>query len=142
VLYSGLLFQVNCFVCMYANLLFALKFINFGSNIAWTFMWILNWNCDSKMVGLIGFIHGMLSLMNLFLLLGTKIVGKNSCSAKLWRTFTFVSIVILLICYLLTLLNFFSIGGCLKSNYIILIYQRYGLIELICPILLLIFLRS
>lgn len=128
---------------MWANLYFGLKYAHLGSNIVWTFMFFGESNgCGQVLIAIIASIHGVISVIGLITFVVLKILRKTTCTAKCWKYIISISIICMLFCYLLCILELLVPLKCQKASYFINSYKIYGLIELVSPILLLIFLKT
>jgi hypothetical protein len=61
---------------------------------------------------LVALIHGMLSLTGMALFLLNKVLKKTSLTAKIWRAFTFVSLIAMLFCYVVVLFGLLAGKSC------------------------------
>jgi hypothetical protein len=61
---------------------------------------------------LVALIHGMLSLTGLSLLLLNKFLKKTALTAKIWKAFTFVSLIAMIFCYILVLFGLLAGKSC------------------------------
>lgn len=136
-----LIFVINAFLVMWCNLYFALKFANLGCNLVWTFFWLQN-SCSNAFVSMIGAIHGFLSIVGLLIFVIFNFIGKKTSTARFWKQIFFLSIVLMIFCYVLAFLAEGSASTCDGSHLFVLAYQKFGLIEIISPILLLIFMNT
>jgi hypothetical protein len=127
---------------MWSNLYFGLKFAHFAGQILWTFMWLQTRNCNNVILATIGIIHGFLSIIGFVVFLIINILKKNSTTAKCWRQLYIISIALMIICYILSFVVEPSLGSCANGLLFVKTYQKFGLIELISPILLLVFLNT
>ena len=97
---------------MWSNLYFSLKYAHFGSNIVWFCMWFTAGTCDSALVTLVALIHGILSVSGLLLFLINRFLKKTLFTAKVWRAFTFISLVAMVFCYAIILLGLMAGQSC------------------------------
>jgi hypothetical protein len=81
-------------------------------------------------------------MVNFFTALSGWVLGSSRFLAGKWRGLTLASIVVLVVCYLLVLLGQQQVVKCPSLNYFFHIYTKVGLLELVPPILLLIFVRE
>jgi hypothetical protein len=91
---------------------------------------------------LIALIHGMLSLTGMVLLILNKFLKKTSLTAKIWRAFTFVSLIAMVFCYVVVLFGLLAGKSCESAEFFKKVYELYGIIEIVSPGLILIFLKS
>lgn len=61
---------------------------------------------------LVALIHGMLSLAGMALFLINKFMKKTSFTAKVWRAFTFVSLIAMVFCYIIVLFGLLAGKSC------------------------------
>lgn len=97
-----LIFVVLALLVMYCNLYFGLKFVHFGGGIFWTFLWLQALSCGNVLLAFIGIIHGVLSVFGFVVFVIMNMIKKNSMTAKCWRQLYILSIVVLLLCYILS----------------------------------------
>jgi hypothetical protein len=97
---------------MWSNLYFSLKYAHFGSNLVWFLMWIFGGNCESVLVMLVALIHGILSFFGIIIFLFNRFMKKTVLTAKIWRAFTFVSLIAMVFCYLMVLLGLLAGKSC------------------------------
>lgn len=97
----SVVFVAAALVVMWANLYFGLKFMNFGCNLVWTFLWIQGAYCANFLVAMIGIIHGILSLTGLVIFLLLSLLRKNTKTAKCYHYLYLCSLICLLFCYIL-----------------------------------------
>lgn len=128
---------------MWTNLYFGLKYAHLGCNLVWTFLYFTeHQKCGQFLILLIACIHGILSIIGMIMFLILKFLRKTSVTAKGWKVLMGSSIVLMLVCYLLCILELILPDKCEDASYFINSYKFYGLVELISPILLLIFLQT
>lgn len=142
VLASAILLQVSILVTMISNLFIVLKFLHFGSNIVWLFIWVGGIECarfDSDMVVTI---HSLLSLVNIITLFLYRIYGKTLGIVRFWKTLCVASLFLMLFCYLVVLIGADSPGNCHEGRFFTKLYLRYGLFELVSPLLAILFVRN
>jgi hypothetical protein len=138
---SALVFLMSSIVVMWSNLYFSLKFAHFGSNIVWFIIWILGGSCDGLLITLVAVIHGLLSVTGFLLFIVNKIMKKTSFTAKMWKAFACISLFLMIFCYILILFDLMGDALCEQEEFFKKNYQVFGLIEILSPILILIFLR-
>jgi hypothetical protein len=97
---------------MATTLYFSLKYAHFGSNLVWFLIWVVGGSCESPLVMLVALIHGMLSLTGMILFGINKILKKTSLTAKIWRAFTFVSLIAMVFCYVVVLFGLLAGKSC------------------------------
>jgi hypothetical protein len=97
----SIIFIVNAVIVMWANLYFGLKYINFGSNILWCFLWVQSWECSCTLIGIIGVIHGLLSVVGVVVFLVLNLLKKNNTTAKCYKYLYTISIILLIFCYII-----------------------------------------
>jgi NADH:ubiquinone oxidoreductase subunit K len=137
------LFVAAAFLVMYVNLLFALKFANFGCNFAWAAFWLLSsQQCGSFFVAVIGFVHLLLSVVGLIAFAVTNALRKNIVTANFWKYGFVVSIVAMALCFVVSLIAAGASRGCGPASLFILTYQKFGAVEVVSPVLLLAFLNT
>jgi hypothetical protein len=61
---------------------------------------------------LVALIHGLLSLTGVSLFLINKFLKKTSLTAKVWRAFTFVSLISMIFCYVIVLFGLLAGKSC------------------------------
>jgi len=64
------------------------------------------------LVMLIALIHGMLSIAGMALFLVNKFLKKTSFTAKIWKAFTFVSLIAMVFCYVVVLFGLLAGKSC------------------------------
>lgn len=138
----SIVFVLNALIVMWANLYFGLKYINFGSNILWTFLWLQAWSCSNILIGFIGIIHGVLAVLGLIIFLVLNIMKKNNKTAKCYKYLYTASIILLIFSYIVCWIAEPTTTSCQAGQFFVLAYQKFGLIEIISPILLLMFLNT
>ena len=138
----NVIFITSAFFVMWANLYLGLKFAHFGSNIIWTFMWLEATHCHHFVIGFVGFTHGFFSLIGIVSFLIMNFMGKTQLTSKYWKYLYAISLFAMILCYLLVLIALPSSHTCSQTNLFAKTYQVFGLIEMVSPILLLIFLNT
>jgi hypothetical protein len=71
-----------------------------------------------------------------------SVLRKNANTAKFWKQIYAFSVALMLFCFVVSLVATSSSRSCGSSEMFILTYQKFGAIEIISPILLLIFLNT
>ena len=137
-----LVFVVSAVFVMWCHMYFGLKFANLGCNIVWSIFWIKSSYCGNAFVAIIGAIHCILSVVGLISFVILNFAGKNTKTAKFWKQIFFISVALMLFCYVLSFLAEGSASSCAPSHLFVLTYQKFGFLEIISPILLLIFLNT
>lgn len=66
---------------------------------------------------LIALIHGMLSLTGMVLFLTNKFLKKTSFTAKVWRAFTFVSLIAMVFSYVIVLFGLLAGRSCPSAEF-------------------------
>ena len=139
----GVIFHFNALILMWTNLYLGIKFAHFGSNIVWPLMWFMEINtCGSKFLSFIAIVHAVFSVIGFLTFVVLHLMSKSSFTASCWRKITIISIVMMVICYLVILLFLLIAPECNSVSYFVISYQRFGLIELLSPILILMFMRT
>lgn len=129
---------------MAGDLFIVLKYLHFGSNLVWLAIWYsaeAN-HCSRVNHALIAFIHAILSVLNCSSILISKLLGNLFSHNSHWRTLTSISLFMMLVCYLLILVDGPIQPECHSSKFMQKTYIGYGLLEMLSPLLLLIFLRE
>jgi hypothetical protein len=135
-------FAISAIIVMYFNLYFSLKFANLGCNIVWTAFWIQSSYCGSIFIAAIGFIHGVLSALGLLSFIVMSVLRKSTTTAKFWKQIYVVSIALMVFCFVIALIATSSSRSCGSEEMFVLTYQKFGAIEIVSPVLLLIFLHT
>ena len=137
-------FQMNAIIIMSGDFYRTIKYTYFGSNIVWTAIWysLMVGSCSQIWDGSIGFIQAILSLANFMVLLSGICLGNTCFLARQWRWLTLSSFIGQIMCYLIALLGKQQVIKCPSLVYFMNMYTIYGLVELILPLLLLIFLDN
>jgi len=68
--------------------------------------------------------------------------GKFSLITELWKLITLISVFVMILCYLILLIGLVDGETCVDAKFIDKVYERYGILEIISPILILVFLRG
>lgn len=139
---SAFILLLSSVIIMASTLYFSLKYAHFGSNIVWFLMWLFGETCVSIPVTLVAVIHGLLSFTGFLLFIINKFQRKTSFSAKLWKVFTCVSVTLMIVCYLIILFGLIGGPSCQSAEFFKKNYEIYGLLEIVSPILILIFLKG
>lgn len=139
---SALIFQLSVLVTMVSNLFIVLKFLHFGSNILWFFLWLTSTKCDRVDFAIVGLVHAVLSVLNAATLLLYRWYGKTKGIVQFWKTLCVCSIFLMVLCYLIVLLGLTQEDSCQKGEFFAVVYERYGLFEIISPLLVTAFLRN
>jgi uncharacterized membrane protein YkvI len=71
-----------------------------------------------------------------------SVLRKNANTAKFWKQIYAFSIALMLFCFIVSLIATSSGKSCGTADMFILTYQKFGAIEIISPVLLLIFLNT
>lgn len=127
---------------MISNLFIVLKYLHFGSNIVWCFIWIATFDCHRVDFAIVSVIHMVLSFVNLVALFLYRWYGKSKGIVQFWKTSCVCSIFLMLLCYLVVLLGLTQEDLCQNGQFFAELYERYGLFELISPLLVMAFLRN
>lgn len=61
---------------------------------------------------LIALIHGMLSITGLILFLLNRLLKKTAFTAKVWKAFTFVSLIAMIFCYVVVIFGLLAGKSC------------------------------
>ena len=79
--------QVDILVAMLGDLFLVLKYLHFGCDLVWTFLWYLLalGKCSQVYVEIVGVIHVLLGLVNFFTFFSGSVFGSNSFLAKRWK---------------------------------------------------------
>jgi hypothetical protein len=102
---SAIVLQVSVLVTMVSNLFIVLKFLHFGSNIVWFFIWTTTLECSRIDTALIVIVHSILSIANVVTLILYRWFGKTLAIVKFWKTLCVSSIFLMIFCYLVVLLG-------------------------------------
>ena len=130
-------------IIMWANLYFALKYAHLGSNVVWTFMWMIGGNfCAHGLIAMIACIHGILSISGLVIFIGLKFFRKTSFTEKVWKYLMILSIGAMLFCFLMCIFELLIPEKCQNVSHFRQSYKIFGLIEVLSPVLLIIFLKT
>lgn len=124
---SAIILQINVLVTMISNLFIVLKYLHFGSNLVWLFIWIDSIECLRIELAMIAVIHTLLSMINVISLFVYKWFGKISSIVRCWKTSCAISLFMMLFCYLLILVGTISEQNCNSSLFFATLYVRYGL---------------
>ena len=141
-LFINLIFVASGFVVMFCNLYIGLKYAHLGSNIVWSFMWLEGSQCHHFLITFVGFTHALISLLGLISFVLMSLLRKTEATAKCWRKFYGISLLAMLFCYLLVLLGLPSTHNCPQTTLFAETYKYFGIIEMLSPILLLMFLNT
>jgi uncharacterized membrane protein YbhN (UPF0104 family) len=60
----------------------------------------------------VALIHGILSFSGIIIFLFNRFMKKTALTAKIWRAFTFVSLIAMVFCYLMVLLGLLAGKSC------------------------------
>lgn len=90
---------------MIANLFIVLKYLHFGSNVIWLFLWTTTLDCMRIDIDLIALIHAGLAIFNAFILVFYKICGKTSNIVNFWKGSCAFSIILMLFCYIVVVIG-------------------------------------
>ena len=122
--------QVHILVAMLGDLFLVLKYLHFGCNLVWTFLWYLLalGKCSQVYVEIVGVIHVLLGLVNFFTFFSGYVFGSNSFLAKRWKLLTLVSIFMMMLCYLVVLVGEQQVIHCSSLKYFLQLYMRFGLL--------------
>jgi hypothetical protein len=135
----NLIFILSTVVVMWINVYSGLKFAHLGANILWVFMWVAIQGCSGFIVSIIGILHLAFSLAGFLLFVVLKFLKKTSLATKVWKGVFVGSIVAMASCFLLALIATLFPSSC--SNYFFTCYRIFGVLELLSPLLALLFLR-
>jgi len=119
---------VSTLIVMITTLYFSLKYAHFGSNLVWFIIWIVGGLCESPLVMLVALIHGMLSFTGIILFVINKFLKKTSLTAKIWRAFTFVSLIAMVFCYVIVLFGLLAGKSCESAEFFKKSYELYGIL--------------
>lgn len=133
---------ISAFIIMMFNLYFVLKYAHFGCNVVWTYMWLAGNECNHLIVSVIGIIHGLLAVAGLVSFVVMNLMKKTTLTSKCWKQFYVISIFMMIFCYILIWIAASTDQSCASSQLFIRSYQIFGLLELLSPLLLLIFLNT
>ena len=143
VLFLNLNLLASTVIIMWANLYFALKYAHLGSNVVWTFMWIIGGSfCAHGLIALIASIHGLLSISGLVIFIVMIFLRKTSFTEKIWKYLMIFSIGAMLFCFLMCIFELLIPENCQNVSHFRSSYKIFGLIEVISPVLLIIFLKT
>ena len=122
--------QVDILVAMLGDLFLVLKYLHFGCDLVWTFLWYLLalGKCSQVFVEIVGVIHVLLGLVNFFTFFSGSVFGSNSFLAKRWKLLTLVSIFMMMLCYLVVLVGEQQVIHCSSLKYFLQLYMRFGLL--------------
>lgn len=135
-------FIVSAFFVMWCNLYFSLKFAHLGCNVIWTIFWIQCAFCGHILIGMIGIIHVVLSLIGLICFVVMNFMKKTSKTAKMWKQLYILSIILMIVCYVASFIGEPTSKDCMPGHLFFLTYQKFGAVEIISPVLLLMFLHT
>jgi len=114
---SNIILMISVVIVMVGTLFNVLKYLHFGSNITWVLVWIGALSCGSFLVGLIAMIHGMLCMLNTVFLIVYWCHGKYSSVVRFWRMIALLSLLLMLLCWLISVLGVIAHDSCLRDNY-------------------------
>ena len=123
---SAIILQINILVTMIANLFIVLKYLHFGSNLMWLFLWTATLDCMRIDVDLVAIIHAVLAVINVVTLFIYKIGGKTSGIVSFWKGICVISIVAMAFCFLVMLIGLTASSKCQESMLFEKAYILYG----------------
>ena len=126
-----------------------IKCLNSGGSLFWAAFWLLNRDVGIRCVqgvdvnDIISLIHLLFFVISTFTFFYGKYCNKTYASAKCWRWIVFISWLAMIACYVSVIIGeaLASSPECVLGNYFLQLYKYYGWIEIILPILLLMFVR-
>lgn len=85
---------------MNAHLYTVLRFVHFGANLFWTFLWILPSEHYYIGIDLISIYHLIATVIGICTIAFVSFIGKNGYSSNCWRLILIMNIFGLIFCYI------------------------------------------
>lgn len=139
---SNIILLVNTAIVMWGPLYLMLKYLHFGSNLTWVFIWFEGVQCLRSYEVFIVLVHVAMSVANGVTLLAYRFYGRETGIVRCWRALNIICTILMLLCWLCALVSGFAYEDCPEARYMQRAYQRYGVFEIFPPLLILIFLRN
>lgn len=136
-LWSRLTFFAVSLTLMQANLYLGLRWTHCGANLIWVALWFLQPVPRPSNTMAIGLVHAVIAGASALALLAMEAAGRGKTFIDIWQTLVKISMVGLAISWAYSALQYWKIEG--QGHLFVSVYFKYGLVELVSPLLYLIF---
>lgn len=149
VLIAALIMNIGGVFVLVMPLELGIKCLNSGGSLFWAAFWLLNRDQGVRCTegvdinDIISLVHLLFFTISICTFLYVKFCSKTYASAKCWRWIVFISWLAMIGCYVSAVITGLLTSNveCMLGNYFLQLYRYYGWIELVLPLLLLMFVR-